>query len=255
MHTITRRAALAMPAVAAFAPTAYTEELQTAAAPELPDVNCENPELLRLSGKLSAMTDRFERSTNWLTIMRTWGPRWPKTPEALIGQGNEIDRDLAGHGIMVRNRYGEEQDQHIATVENLQFGIGQARRVLKGRSIDSRRINRMDRAGWEQELTAMLRLEAKSGPTRGRARAHSRTVQIPVGGQGMVGNEGCHSRPDHRHHGRDGENLTRCPHPGPHLWRNGAPSFISGASPVNGVKSLARSVLGPKNKAFVIAVA
>ncbi|MFD1987973.1 hypothetical protein ACFSOZ_36755 [Mesorhizobium newzealandense] len=103
-------------------------------------------------------------------IEAEWGPRWPKTPTALLGEGDEIDRDFQGYAI---NEPGKPlRHQKYALPRDIDWRVDNARRIVRGRTIDKRNIHGGGRAEWEQELAEVRRLLpiAKRHETR-RARA------------------------------------------------------------------------------------
>lgn len=150
MPTMNRRSllmGLAAASVAAGTATAAAAETSVAIPPE-------NEELLRLGNELPNVAAAFhsarERSR---AILAKWSPRWPVAPDQIIRPRswytNEIERDIHGTGI---TRDCEQRPHGIHTTQSLTCRLDRAKKVLKGRSIDKRKIEGLSRPEWEAEL-------------------------------------------------------------------------------------------------------
>lgn len=119
----------------------------------------ENPELVRLGDALPSIEAEYVKAQGVeRAILAEWSPRWPLAPASLINEGDQVDRELSGWAFMVTNRFGEVVPQRIASVDSLGFRIELARRVLKGKAINNRRIRGLDRREWEVSLAQSLKL-------------------------------------------------------------------------------------------------
>lgn len=154
MPALNRRRLLLGLAAASTAAAAIT------VAPAARSAPAENPELIRLGNALAAVEAAYVAANGVvITIIKEWAPRWPAAPKILLGFGYAEDRDFEGRGIRSKNRFGNDAWLRVATVNDLQWHIDTARRVLKGRSIDKRKIRGMTRAEWEEELSVLTRME------------------------------------------------------------------------------------------------
>ena len=168
-NTSVRAAAEGMPEInrrrlllglAAASTAAATVTVATDAMP------AENLELLRLADTVSDVEAEFVSARDARrAIVAEWSPRWPALPSAIVGTRlggySDIARDLVGDTINgPANKFGETHSLKIATVESVEWYQERARRVLKGRGIDKRKLHGMDRAGWEDHLAYLDRVSA-----------------------------------------------------------------------------------------------
>lgn len=127
--------------------TAAGATTATAAASEA----SENGELLRLGNELPAVSAGYlaAREERW-SILAKWSPLWPVAPEELTTRGGkDIERSLDRHAII---REGNESALSVITTDDLQWYIDRAQRVLKGKTIDGRKIAGLTRPEWEESL-------------------------------------------------------------------------------------------------------
>jgi hypothetical protein len=123
----------------------------TAAAP------IENPRLIELGDKLETLESACLSARDKVhAIEAYWTPRWPKTPAALLDEGNEVDRDFQGYVIYEPDR--PRIQQTYASPDDIDWRVDNARRIVRGRTIDKRKIRGAGRAEWEQELARLSRL-------------------------------------------------------------------------------------------------
>ena len=118
----------------------------------------ENPRLIELGDKLEALEAACLSARDKVyAIEAHWAPRWPKTPAALLGEGTEIDRDFQGYAIHERGR--PMIHQTYGSTHDIGWRLENARRIVRGRTIDKRKIRGAGRAEWEQELARLRRLQ------------------------------------------------------------------------------------------------
>lgn len=118
----------------------------------------ESPRLIELGDSLHALEAACLKARDKVyAIEADWAPRWPKTPAALLGEGDEIDRDFKGYAI---NEPGSPlRHQRYASGRDIDWRVDNARRIVRGRTIDRRNIRGGGRAEWEQELARLRRLQ------------------------------------------------------------------------------------------------
>jgi len=118
----------------------------------------ENPRLIELGDSLQALEAACLVARDKVhAIEAYWGPRWPKTPAALLGEGNEVDRDFQGYPIYQRGRPMIQQT--YASPDDISWFLHRARRIVRGRTVDRRTILGGGRPEWEQELARLRRLQ------------------------------------------------------------------------------------------------
>ncbi len=152
MPEMNRRRLLLGLAAASTAAATVTVAAVAEAAP------AENPELLRLGNAFPAIEAEFEAAGAALkATIADWAPQWPRAPKSILHKpvylGRDIERDLTGDPYPSIGPNGDVYYPRIATLDGVEWGISNAKRILKGRSIDKRKHSGMDRAGWERELS------------------------------------------------------------------------------------------------------
>ncbi|OWK18339.1 hypothetical protein AJ88_03960 [Mesorhizobium amorphae CCBAU 01583] len=80
-------------------------------------------------------------------------------PKSLIGKGHEIDRDFRDRPVMRQSR-----PQTIATADDLQWDIDNCKRVLRGRTVDKRKVEQ-DLSFLTRDMRTAARLEARRAHT------------------------------------------------------------------------------------------
>ncbi|TPK04590.1 hypothetical protein FJ872_27405 [Mesorhizobium sp. B2-5-9] len=116
----------------------------------------ENPELVRLGNAFPAIAEEHRAAKEARSkIINKWSKLWPSAPdEILIGgsHGRVIERDLTGCGV-----YRNGKTVGIVTCDDLDWYIGRAKRILKGKSIDKRAVCGLpNRASWELHLDELV---------------------------------------------------------------------------------------------------
>lgn len=145
-------------------------------AAEINPASMENPRLIELGNALPALEAACLKARDRVyAIEAAWAPRWPKTPAALLGEGDEIDRDFRGYAI---NEPGTPlRHQKYARPSDIDWRVDNARRIVRGRTIDRRNIRGGGRADWEQELARLRQLQ----PIARRHEAHRARVMKQSG--------------------------------------------------------------------------
>ncbi|TPK70288.1 hypothetical protein FJ930_18355 [Mesorhizobium sp. B2-4-15] len=115
----------------------------------------ENPELVRLGNAFPAIAEEYRVAKNARSkIVKKWSKLWPSAPDEILtgrSHGRVTERDITGHGI-----YRNDKLVGIDSCDDLDWYIDQAERILKGKSIDKRKIHGRDREGWEAHLDELV---------------------------------------------------------------------------------------------------
>lgn len=141
---------LAAASVAAAGPTTASAVTSAAVA--------ENEELLRLGNELPAASEAFfDARDKRRAIIAEWSPKWSVAPEALIIRGggafSQSEMSLTGKGIL---RDGNKWPHKVMTTEGLAWGIDRSKRVLKGKTVDKKKVGGLTRKDWEDRLAEDL---------------------------------------------------------------------------------------------------
>lgn len=125
-----------------------------AASPVVP-LPVENEELIRLGNDLPAIIAAFTATRASLkAITDKWSPRWPVAPDEILMSRYSygmMERSLTGHAIE-RELDGKKVTYGLLTTKDLERHMNLARGILKGKTVDSRKIRGKTRSDWELEL-------------------------------------------------------------------------------------------------------
>lgn len=125
----------------------------------------ENPEFLRLAEEYARIEEDFRTaSEERRAIIAEWHPKWPLAPDEIIDRWtrwtpryDDAEKTITS-SILIRA--GNKEALSVRTAESFDRIIYEARRVLKGKAINIRKVDGRTRQEWEDLLAERLRQQA-----------------------------------------------------------------------------------------------